>query len=145
MKESKKRNEGVRLSVRIDDKMNEALTEIADRFGLSKSVLVRKVMTEGLGQYAEHKGLSAEQYDEVRKQVLEAQQVLGDLETQIQRVGINLNQLTKLARSEGLDDDEEEELLQVLRDAKTEAEKARFHCAEYARRLWKFLDGDFRW
>ena len=145
MKESKKRNEGVRLSVRIDDKMNEALTEIADRFGLSKSVLVRKAMTEGLGQYAEHKGLSAEQYDEIRKQVLDAQQVLGDLETQIQRVGINLNQLTKLARSEGLDDDEEEELLQVLRDTKTEVENARFHCADSARKLWKFLDGDFRW
>lgn len=145
MKESKKRNESVRLSVRIDDKMNEALTEIADRYGLSKSVLVRKAMTGGLEQYAEHKGLSAEQYEDIRKQVLESQQVLGDLETQIQRVGINLNQLTQLARSEGLDDDEEEELLQTLKEAVLQVKEARFHCAEYARRLWKFLDGDFRW
>lgn len=142
MKESKKRNEGVRLSVRIDDKMNEALTEIADRFGLSKSVLVRKAMTEGLEQYAEHKGLSAEQYEEVRKQVLDAQQVLGDLEVQIQRIGINLNQLTRLAHSEGLDDDEEEELLQVMRDAIEQVAMARESCADYATKLWRFLDGD---
>lgn len=145
MKESKKRNEGVRLSVRIDDKMNEALTEIADRFGLSKSVLVRKAIAEGLEQYAEHKGLSAEQYAEVRKQVLTTQQVLGDLEAQIQRVGINLNQLTKLARSDGLNDAEEERLLRVLKETLSQVGRARFHCAKYARRLWKFLDGDFRW
>jgi len=145
MKESKKRNEGVRLSVRIDDKMNEALTEIAYRFGLSKSVLVRKAITEGLEQYAEHKGLSAEQYEDIRKQVLDAQQVLGDLETQIQRVGINLNQLTKLARSGGLNDNKAEELLQALEKAESQVGNARFHCADYARKLWMFLDGDFRW
>lgn len=142
MKESKKQNEGARLTVRLDDQLNGALTDIADRYGLSKSVLVRKAIAGGLEGYAVHKGLSAKQYDEVRKQVFESQQVLGDLEVQIQRIGINLNQLTRLAHSEGLDDDEEEELLQVMRDAIEQVAMARESCADYATKLWRFLDGD---
>ncbi len=71
----------MRSAIREDARQNEwRLTEIADRFGLSKSVLVRKAMTEGLEQYAEHKRIECRAVWRGTQQVLDAQQVLGDLD-----------------------------------------------------------------
>ncbi len=81
-------------------------------------------MNEGLEHMLSIKGLSAEQYEGGRK-TKRSLASFGDLRRKYNVSELTWNQLDKLAWSEGLDDDEEEELLQVLRDAKTEAEKAR--------------------
>ena len=83
------------LNLRIDEVLNDELLEASEKFGKTRSDIVRLILNGELDDYKKYSGLSK---DDIRDFKLTIQGFEGDLakiEKEINRIGINFNQLVK--------------------------------------------------
>ena len=86
------------VNVRLDDDEFEAITELAIKYGKSRSEIVRTAM-QGLFEVSPAGALNPEQYQALVQDIASVKGGIGKLESQLLRVGNNVNQVARKVNS----------------------------------------------
>lgn len=86
----------VRTEVRFTPEVNQALTEISQEYGISKSQLIRIIVDKRMDEYlGTVKYIDREQGAEIKKQISDLQNTMSMIYTELHRIGVNYNQEVK--------------------------------------------------
>lgn len=86
------------VNVRFDDDEFEAVRDLAIKYGISRSEFIRKAMVGQL-QPLPTDTLDAEQFEQYITQLSVLRTQVGSVETQLVRIGNNVNQIAKKMNS----------------------------------------------
>lgn len=87
----------VPVTVRFTADAMDVISEIAEANRMSKAELVRMVVDDRLIKYLENMVfIDAAQGEEIRKQLFELGTILGEIKLELHRIGVNVNQQTKI-------------------------------------------------
>lgn len=88
------------VNVRLDDEEFEAVTELAQRRGQSRSEIIRKGLQGSLSTLPTG-GLTDEQHERLVLEVAELRMTIGRVQSQLERMGNNVNQIARAVNSNG--------------------------------------------
>lgn len=87
-----------RITIRLDDATIIKLETMSKKYGMSKAEIIRVVLENQFAKYANQPQLTNEQFNEFKQLFFETKTELGKVETQLKKIGNNVNQLTKINR-----------------------------------------------
>lgn len=87
-----------RITIRLDDATIAKLETMSKKYGMSKAEVIRVVLENQLQKYANQPQMTTQQYNEFKQLFFDAKTELGKVETQLKKIGNNVNQLAKINR-----------------------------------------------
>lgn len=83
------------INVRVDDELYQVITNLSDRYSLTVSEIVRLAITYELDKFSKQKSYTKEEYLGIIDGLKDVSNSVNKLETQIIKMGTNINQLAK--------------------------------------------------
>lgn len=83
------------INFRVDEEVYNALTELAEDRGISRSDLVRMILSNELSKYYKYKGIDKETFEKYIGTLSKISDKIGASERQLYKIGNNLNQIAK--------------------------------------------------
>lgn len=87
-----------RITIRLDDATIIKLETMSKKYGLSKAEVIRVVLENQFAKYANQPQMSTQQYNEFKQLFFDMKTQIGKVETQLKKIGNNVNQLAKINR-----------------------------------------------
>ena len=84
------------INFRVDEEVYNALTELAEDRGINRSDLVRMILSNELSKYYKYKGIDKETFEKYIEALSNISAVIGSSERQLNKIGNNLNQMSKI-------------------------------------------------
>jgi DNA-binding transcriptional regulator GbsR (MarR family) len=84
------------MTFRVDEEVYNAITELAEDRGISKSDLARMILSNELSKYYKYKGIDKETFEKYIEVLTKIDASIGNSERQLYKIGNNLNQMAKI-------------------------------------------------
>lgn len=91
------------INVRLEDDVYNQVTEIAEQFKRSRSEIVRLAISNELDKFSSQRSYTKEEYTNIINVLKDLSNSINTLETQLIKIGVNINQLAKYTHKVGDD------------------------------------------